>query len=108
MPIIPLVSISSLQATLGSFHRQLRTTSLTPTPIPQPVETLLPYCTASAPMTDHTRNVLSDICHSIHELARTATMADGQEVIRSYLSEPDPSLAEDVIDFWTEEYIAKE
>jgi hypothetical protein len=67
--------------------------------------TVLPFCTALAPLPEHTKNVLSDICPSIGDLARAATSKEGQEAIRHWLSGP-TTQAEEVIGFWLNEYIA--
>ncbi|KAM0164467.1 hypothetical protein ACHAPG_000665 [Botrytis cinerea] len=66
---------------------------------------LLPFSHVGNTMTEHTRNILSDICHSIPELVRTASTTGGQEQLREWLSEPNPESALDVIDFWKREYL---
>ena len=61
---------------------------------------LLPYCSVNAPIPEHDRNVLSEIYHSIAELAQAATTQEGQEALKKWLDGP---LAENVIQFWEEE-----
>ncbi|KAF7879055.1 hypothetical protein EAF04_000255 [Stromatinia cepivora] len=103
LPILPLRSISQFLATVQTFQRQLCIV-LPPRRVDAQYE-LLPFSNVGNAMTEHTRNILSDICHSIPELARTAATADGQEQLREWLSEPNAESAEDVIDFWKREYL---
>jgi hypothetical protein len=105
MPIIPLSSVLSLQATLFAYQRQLLQPRNIPTVI-NPATVMLPYCTESPPLPEHTLNVLSDIFRNFKQLAMAATTADGQEQIRKWLSEPTPQHAEGVIAFWLQEYVA--
>lgn len=106
MPVIPLPTVSSLTQTVFAFHRQLFQPH---TPLSQinPATALLPFCSNNPPIPEHARNVLSDICHSIPELAQAATTPDGQKGLKSWLTEPSPAVAEDVIGFWEQEYIAE-
>lgn len=104
MPIIPLLNLPSLQATLFSYQRQLlqpRDISV----IANPAITILPFCTECAPLPQHTLNVLSDVFGNFKELAMAATTADGQEQIRKWLGVPSPQHAEGVIAFWLQEYV---
>lgn len=97
MPILPLTSVSQLLTTLQSFQRQLCVV-----PSSRKVDAqyeLLPFSNVGDAMTEHTRNILSDICHSIPELAGIATTSDGQEQLRDWLSEPNPNSAQNIIDF---------
>jgi len=48
--------------------------------------------------------MLTDICHSIPELAQAASTQDGQEVLRQWIPEPSKA-ANDIIGFWEQEYI---
>jgi hypothetical protein len=105
MPIIPLSSPLSLQATLFAYQRQL----LQPREIHaliNPVTVVLPYCTDSAPLPEHTLNVLSDLFRNFKELAIAATTADGKEQIRAWLDAASFQHAEGVIAFWLQEYVA--
>lgn len=97
VPILPLTSISQFLPMVQQFQRQL---CVVPTPkrIDAQYE-LLPFSNVGQAMTEHTRNILSDICHSIPEAARTALTPDGQEQLREWLSEPEPVAAQDIIDF---------
>ncbi len=105
MPVIPLFSMDSLQTTLFSFQRRLIQTRSTRAAQANVITALLPYCSKGPPIPEHARNVLSDICHSIPEIAQAATMPDGREGLRRYLSDPNPAVAEDIIHFWQEEII---
>lgn len=62
----------------------------------------------SAPIPEHSRNVLSDIVHGIPELAQAATTRDGQEFLASYLDDAaagNQGTAEEIIEFWSQEYV---
>lgn len=57
-------------------------------------------------MPEHTRNILSDICHSIPELAQAATTKDGQEGLRSWIEQPgQPDQTGNLVAFWEQEYV---
>ena len=105
MPIIPISSVSGLQQSVASFQRQLVQARYTLRPQANPGTTLLPYCSVSGLIPEHTRNVLSDICHSIPELAQAATTQQGQAVLRQWLAEPSSAVVEHIIAFWKQEYI---
>lgn len=105
MPIIPISSASVLQQSVSSFQQQLVQTRHTPRPQVYPSTALLPYCSVNGLIPEHTRNVLSDICHSIPELAQAATTQEGQVVLRQWLGEPSPAVVEHIIAFWKQEYI---
>ena len=106
MPIVPLFSLSTLQKTLSDFQYQLvqKRRSAAPSPV-QPAISLLPYCTNNPPLPEHARNVISDICHSMADVARAATTADGQLRLKDWLDTTVPGAAQDIIDFWGEEII---
>lgn len=115
LQIIPLPSVVALPSTLWSFARQLMAPRLTP-PIVDPVTDILPYCTAGGvqqrQLPEHARNVLSDIVHSLRDLAAAATTPDGQVVLRQWLSDGTGNsrgsrVAEEVIEFWQVEYIVQ-
>ncbi|KAH8603058.1 hypothetical protein B0O99DRAFT_697677 [Bisporella sp. PMI_857] len=106
IPIIPLFSVASLQDALFGFQRQLiasrRSVSA---PVIDPLTTLLPYCSVNTPIPEHARNVLSDICHSIADVAQAATTQDGRDTLKKWLQGPSSSIVEDIIGFWEQEYI---
>ncbi|KAF7958788.1 hypothetical protein EAE96_002321 [Botrytis aclada] len=103
IPILPLMSVPQILSVVQPFQRQLCII-----PSSRRVDAqyeLLPFSHVGNTMTEHTRNILSDICHSVPELARTASTTDGQKRLREWLSEPNPESAQDVIDFWKREYL---
>jgi hypothetical protein len=106
MPILPLSTVSSLSQIISVFHQQLFQ-SHAPLPTINTATTLLPYCSNNPPIPEHARNVLSDICQGIPELAQAATTTDGQRGLRMWLTDPSPAVADDVIGFWELEYIAE-
>jgi hypothetical protein len=107
IPIIPISSVSGLQQFVSSFQRQLVQARYTLRPPANPATELLPYCSVSGLIPEHTRNVLSDICHSMPELAQAATTQEGQAVLRQWLAEPSPAVVENIIEFWKQEYIVE-
>ncbi|KAM3077691.1 hypothetical protein ACMFMG_007015 [Clarireedia jacksonii] len=105
MPLLPLYSIEKLLPTIHMFHKRLLSPGVQRT-INAQFE-LLPSCMIGTGMTEHTRNILSDICHSLPELVQAAISSDGQDKLRQWLSDNRDSsqAAEDVIDFWKQEYL---
>lgn len=102
---MPLHSVSSLQSTLLAFQKQIVQTQKTPLSLrTDPVNKLLPFCSLGGPIPEHAMNVLSDICHSIPELAQAASTPGGQEGLRQWITKP-PHLAGDILGFWEQEYI---
>jgi hypothetical protein len=105
IPIMPLHSVSSLQSTLLAFQKQIVQTQKSTLSLRiDPVNKLLPFCSLGGPIPEHARNVLSDICHSIPELAQAASTPDGQEGLKQWITDP-PQLAGDIVGFWEHEYI---
>ncbi|KAF7906403.1 hypothetical protein EAF00_000682 [Botryotinia globosa] len=103
MPILPLISVPQFLSIVQPFQRQL---CIVPSSkIVDAQYELLPFSHVGNTMTEHTRNILSDVCHSVPELARTASATDGQKQLRKWLSEPNPESAQDVMDFWKREYL---
>ncbi|KAI9640990.1 hypothetical protein NHQ30_010417 [Ciborinia camelliae] len=97
IPILPLPSVSQLLTTVQTFQRQL--CNVPPSRRVDAQYELLPSCNVGKAMTEHTRNILGDICHSVPALAYTAATPRGQDQLREWLSEPNPDAARDVIDF---------
>ena len=67
--------------------------------------TLLRHMTATAPaspLSEHSVNVLSDICHSVKDVAAMAGNDEGMKVLEDYLGEED---ARNIESFWSEEWI---
>jgi hypothetical protein len=106
-PIIPISSVSGLKESVSSFQRQLVQARNTRRLPGNAATELLPYCSVGGLIPEHARNVLSDICQSIPELAEAATTQEGQAVLRQWLAEPSPAVVENIIEFWKQEYIAE-
>jgi hypothetical protein len=103
--MLPLHSVAYLQTALLSFQRQIVQSLGAPQqPRIDPRESLLPFCSVIGPIPEHARNVLSDICHSIPEVARAASTPEGQDGLRQWVTDP-PQAVGDIIGFWQEEYI---
>ena len=108
IPILPLDSVSSLQALLFAFQRQLvQARKEASKPRANPIATLLPFCSTNPPIPEHARNIVSDVYPSIPYLAQAATTQGGQKDIRRWLSGTVPGVAEDIIGFWEQEFIAE-
>ncbi|KAL8802997.1 MAG: hypothetical protein Q9223_006325 [Gallowayella weberi] len=68
--------------------------------------TLLRQITATGPtcpLSEHSTNVLSDICHSIKEVAAMAASDQGMKVLEDFLGED----AKKIEGFWAEEWICE-
>ena len=108
IPILPLDSVPSLQTLLFAFQRQLvHARKEASKPRANPIVTLLPFCSNNPPIPEHARNIVSDVYLSIPYLAQAATTQDGQKDIRRWLSGTAPGVAEDIIWFWEQEFIAE-
>lgn len=103
MHLLPLHDVSALPETLFVFHRQLLQTRVVPKPV-RVGAAILPYCSANRPLSEHTRNIITDIVPNLTELARAATTADGQTMLRDWFAEH-PGQSDDIIDFWLQEYV---
>lgn len=75
-------------------------------PVASPL-TLLPHTTSTAParpLPVHETNVLSDICHSLKEVAELTSTDRGREHLAEYLNEVN---ARDLGEFWEGEWIVE-
>ncbi|KAL8726936.1 MAG: hypothetical protein Q9181_005883 [Wetmoreana brouardii] len=54
------------------------------------------------PLSEHSANVLSDICHSMGEVATMTSSEQGMKALEDFLGEAD---AENIESFWAEEWI---
>jgi hypothetical protein len=107
IPILPIYSIASFQKTVDSFRRQISgSTRPDQTSSGKPAALLLPYCTLCPPIQEYARNILGEEYHTLAEIAQAATTTDGQVAMRALLSDQSNShsVAEEVIDFWAQEY----
>jgi hypothetical protein len=100
-----MFEVGSIQKTLFTFQQQLVHTKRAVASAQRinPVTTLLPYCSTNPPIPEHVRNILSDVCKSIPDIAQAATTQDGQWRLRQWL--PDTGVAEDIIGFWEQEFM---
>lgn len=104
MPIIPLHDVDALSTTLLTFHRH-SSLARPSSGAPNPVTTLLPYCTTSqAALPERSVWALTDLVKSIPDLAQAATTQEGQAVIRDVMSDNNHD-AERVIEFWQHEVL---
>jgi len=109
MPVVPLFSLPALQDTLVALQRNLfKTRSARSAPLTNSFDSLLPYCSTNPPIPEHSRNVLSDLCHSLAELAQAATTQDGRQGLRqlSDASSP-PEVIDSILGFWEEEFLVE-
>ncbi|KAM0799114.1 hypothetical protein BDR22DRAFT_338551 [Usnea florida] len=103
-PLLPIPSPIHLLPTLRTY-----TTAPTPsvTPITTTPLSLLPHLTTTAPLrplTTHTANVLSDLCHSIVEIAVLGETEGGREMLGRWLGEEE---GRGVVEFWEGEWIVE-
>ncbi|KAL8946726.1 MAG: hypothetical protein Q9222_006918 [Ikaeria aurantiellina] len=78
-----------------------------PTSVAAPPRALLRQVTATAPnrpLSEHATNVLSDICHSIGEVAALTKNERGIKTLENFLGEED---AGNIASFWAEEWICE-
>ncbi len=112
IPILPLHDVTLLPTTLLSYQNSSTAASLSVPPL-NTATTLLPHCTTSAPqvlLSEHSTNVLTDICSTLEDLVTAARTEEGQMHIKEYLDdgqERGAADAEGVIHFWEEEWIAE-
>jgi hypothetical protein len=106
IPIVPLHSVLTLQSTLVGFQKQIiQTQKSTTPPNIDPRTSLLPFCSIGGCIPEHPRNILSEMCHSIPELAQAASTKDGKDVLEQWFSGV-PQFMEDIVGFWEQEYVA--
>lgn len=75
------------------------------TPVTPPPMRLLRQITAtgpSRPLSEHSANVLSDICRSIKDVAAITESEQGMKVLEDYVGEKD---ARNIESFWTEDWL---
>lgn len=56
----------------------------------------------SRPLSEHSANVLSDICRSIKDVAAITESEQGMKVLEDYVGEKD---ARNIESFWTEDWL---
>jgi hypothetical protein len=104
-PALPITDVSSLLATLDAYLTRTQPVSK-PIPAPCMLNSLIANATASAPakpLSEHNANVLSDIFCSLHDFEEATRTQEGRAILCNFL---DRSTAEDVVDFWADEWIA--
>ena len=103
-PVLPVPDISSLFTILEEYLNGLQpaTRPVYRAPV---VTTLIAQAAASAPakpLSEHDANVVSDIFSSLQEFEEATRTQQGQAKLSKFL---DKTTAEDVIDFWADEWI---
>lgn len=103
----PLLPIPTPQHLLPILQTYTSPTPLGPPTPPVPPLALLPHVTSTAParpLSTHTTNVLSDLCHSLREVARLAETEVGRGVLGEWLGEEEGKW---VAEFWEGEWIVE-
>jgi hypothetical protein len=103
-PAFPITDVSSLLATLNAYLTRTQPVSK-PVPTPCMLKSLIAHATASAPakpLSAHNANVLSEIFCSLQDFEEATRTQEGRVMLRNFL---DPTTAEDVVDFWADEWI---
>ncbi|KAL8668954.1 MAG: hypothetical protein Q9168_006436 [Polycauliona sp. 1 TL-2023] len=92
-------------ASSNSFHAYMTLQVWQASPIAPSSRPLLRQVTATAPMcplSEHSTNVLSDLCHSVGEVAAMTASEQGMQVLEDFLGEEE---AKNIESFWAEEWI---
>lgn len=102
MPVIPVYSLATLRDTVAGFQQTLVTSRATTMRMPAcPPDAILPYCTTQPLLPDSVCEILRGTCHSISDLARAATTADGRQALADLLQQARCGTAQQIMDFWT-------
>lgn len=102
--VLPVPNISALLPTLDSFLKGVQPPQNPPPKPPMSTE-LLTQATATVPakpLSEHHANVLSDIFSSLRDFEEATRTRQGQSKLYNFL---DRTTAEDIVDFWTDEWI---
>lgn len=105
LALLPIASPSQLLPLLNTYTAAPAPAKRAPTMPPS--MTLLRQITATGPLcplSQHSANVLSDICHSIKDVAAMTESDDGMKKLEDYLGEED---AGNIESFWAEEWICE-
>ncbi|KAL8997351.1 MAG: hypothetical protein Q9188_006345 [Gyalolechia gomerana] len=105
LALLPVASPSQILPLLNTYTAAPAPSHRAPT-VPTSL-TLLRQITAAAPvspLSEHSANVLSDVCHSIRDVAAMTESDDGMKVLEDYLGEED---AKNIESFWAEEWICE-
>lgn len=103
-PVLPIPDVSSLLTTLSDYLKGAQ-------PCPKQVQAprlltnLIGQATASAPakpLSEHDANVVSDIFPSLQKFEEATRTQQGQAKLFNFL---DRTTAENIIDFWADEWI---
>ncbi|KAI1500108.1 hypothetical protein F5X99DRAFT_257674 [Biscogniauxia marginata] len=100
IPIIPVDSVATVPTTLMTLHRQLGS-SRKSLRSADPAHTLLPFCSDTQPLSEHSVNVLTDITSGVRDMLEKASCPISQVKVVDYLENE----AGKVISFWKEEYL---
>ena len=102
VPIIqipePRQLLQSIDSFMSAFNHQ------SPIPRISARKILLPHCTSTAPtrpLSEHDTNVLSDITHSISDVATLARDPRGKTKLQEWLGE---DIVREIEDFWLNEW----
>lgn len=104
IPILPLSSLASLQKTLLEFSITLSQSQTQPE-LPIPATDILPFCSATPPLSEHARNAIIGLVPNLKSLVTAATDGDGRIAIQEALGSNNQQEIEDVIDFWGMEFV---
>lgn len=112
IPIVPLRSVQELPTTMHKFHRSfLQSDTGTRKVQPQAqlqtsgtsaIQSLLPYCALTPPLSEHSVNLLTDLTVGFADLSNKARSEAGRAEILNFLGENEANRA---IEFWMQEYL---
>ncbi|KAL8730755.1 MAG: hypothetical protein Q9166_003825 [cf. Caloplaca sp. 2 TL-2023] len=104
-PILPIASTAQFLPLLNDYL--VSSVPAHHMPVIPSSRTLLRQITATGPtrpLSEHSTNVLSDICHSISEVAAITGSEQGMKVLEDFLGDED---AKNIESFWAEEWICE-
>ena len=103
LPLLPVPLPAHLLPLLDTYVVAI--TSPLTFPAPSNPVSLLPYVTSTAPsrpLPEHTTYVLSDVCHSLSEVAAMTQTEEGRKIIRDYVGD---SHSKSIEEFWGDEWV---
>ena len=105
IPLVPLHALSSFTTTVQTLHRSLHIRPQARS-LPNPLTTLLPYCSTRPPIPRSPLNVLSEVCSGVAGLADMATTDSGRAALRDVCPAGEEGVVEELVEFWGVEIIA--
>ena len=104
LPLLLALSVESVLPSLTLYLRELeKRHHIKSIPAPIPTALVARATTSTQSLTQHDANVLTDICHSIRGLEEATRTSEGKTKLVDYMG---PTIAQTLVDFWGDEWIA--